>query len=138
MEQFNALCESDHSVDRELDARMLEVARGGDVILEGRLAGFFADEHGLPALKVWLTASEDVRAQRVAKRESGDSRQLLEDNRQRQQSDAKRYKEIYGFDLNDTRIYDLVVSSDDKTPEALASDLATHARRRFEGPGTEK
>jgi cytidylate kinase len=115
---------------------MLEVARGGEVILEGRLAGFFAGEHDLPALKVWLTASEGVRARRVAKRESGDSQQLLKDNRQRQQSDAKRYKEIYGFDLNDTSIYDLVVSSDDKTPEALASYLAGEARRYFDGPGS--
>jgi len=138
LDEFNALCESDHSIDRELDAKMLEVARKGNVILEGRLAGFFADRDGLDALKIWLTASEEVRAQRVAERESGEPRQLLEDNRSRQESDAKRYKEIYGFDLADTSIYDLVVSSDGETPEALALQLGSAARQRFVGAGRKR
>src|SRR6185436_13253867 len=71
LEQFNALCEKDHSVDRTLDTAMTERAREGGVVLEGRLAGYFANKEGLDALKVWLTASDDVRARRVAQRESG-------------------------------------------------------------------
>jgi len=131
--EFNALCERDHSIDRELDEKMVEAARKGDVVLEGRLAGFFADRHGLEALKVWLTASEAVRAERVARRENRDAQRVLEMNRLRQGSDARRYREIYGFDLADTRIYDVVLCSDDQTPEGLAERLVAEARRRFDG-----
>jgi len=120
---FNALAESDHSIDRQLDAAMAEYARKGDAVLEGRLAGFIARQEGVPALKVWLTASDDVRAQRVANRESGDWRALLEANTARHKSDAKRYREIYGFDLEDTSLYDIVLHTDDSTPESIAEQI---------------
>lgn len=128
---FNALAESDHAIDRQLDAQMIEHAHRGNAILEGRLAGFFARKERIPALKVWLTASDAVRAQRVAEREGSDWRQLLEDNRARHTSDAKRYREIYGFDLEDTSIYDLVLETDAQTPQALAERILARVRELF-------
>ncbi len=128
---LNFLAETDHAIDRQLDQAMLEYARQGNAILEGRLAGFFARQEKIPALKVYLTATDAVRAQRVAEREGRDWRQWLEDNRVRHSSDAKRYKEIYGFDLDDTSIYDLVLETDSQTPEALAESILAGARRRF-------
>ena len=103
---FNALAESDHSIDRDLDAKMAEHARQGGIVLEGRLAAFIARQEGVPALKVWLHADDAVRARRVADREGSDWREVLEANRVRQRSDAKRYREIYSLDLDDTSIYD--------------------------------
>ena len=128
---FNALAERDHSIDRALDEQMLEYARRGGCVLEGRLAGFFARQEGLDALKVYLTADDAVRAQRVAEREGSDWRELLDANRARQSSDAKRYKEIYGFDLNDTSIYDVVIETDAQSPESIAEHILQAVRKRF-------
>lgn len=133
LEQFNGLCERDHSIDRQLDADMAARARQGDVVLEGRLAGYLAAEDGLDALKVWLDASDEVRAQRVAQREDADWRAVLEENRARHGSDSKRYKTIYGYDLADTGVYDVVLSTDARTPEALVEELVAYAQRRFDG-----
>src|SRR5574341_1377364 len=126
LEAFNQLSEDDHSIDRELDAKMAEYARRGGVVLEGRLAAFLALQERADALKVWLTASDEVRAQRVSQREGGDKRALLRVNDERQRSDAKRYRDIYGFDLNDTSIYDLILISDTQQPEALAKQILAH------------
>lgn len=134
LEEFNRLCEEDHSIDRQLDTEMAERARTGNCVLEGRLAGYLAAADGLDALKVWLTASDEVRARRVAQRENGDWRKIVEENRLRHTSDARRYQQIYGFDLADTRVYDVELSSDDKTPEELVADLAERVRRRFTEP----
>lgn len=133
--EFNALCEQDHSIDRNLDDAMAARARQGDVVLEGRLAGFLAAQFGLDALKVWLTASDEVRARRVAKRENGDWQQVMEGNRLRHGSDARRYKAIYGYDLSDTSVYDLVLSTDDQTPQDLVEQLIAKAAERFERVG---
>jgi cytidylate kinase len=133
LEQFNVLCEQDHSIDRRLDAEMEERARQGDVVLEGRLAGHLAAANRLDALKVWLDASEEVRARRVAQREDRDWRDVLEVNRVRHASDANRYRTIYGFDLADTAVYDIVLSTDDRTPQTLVEELAERARRKFNG-----
>jgi len=126
LEEFNQLSERDHSIDRALDAKMAEYARRGGVVLEGRLAGFIALQEGVEALKVWLTASDEVCASRVAQRERQNAQEVVRQNRARQRSDAKRYKEIYGFDLNDTSIYDLVLHSDHETPEAVAEKILAH------------
>lgn len=136
LEQFNALCERDHSIDRALDAEMAARARQGGVVLEGRLAGYLAAEDHLDALKVWLDASDEVRARRVAEREGADWRAVLEENRNRHGSDAKRYKTIYGYDLGDTGVYDIVLSTDDRTPEALVQELVSAAQQRFDGSAT--
>lgn len=136
LEQFNQLCERDHSIDRALDADMAERARQGDVVLEGRLAGYLAAENKLNALKVWLDASDEVRAQRVGEREGRDPQAVLEENRLRHGSDSSRYKTIYGYDLSDTGVYDVVLSTDDRTPEALVEALVDSARRHFNGAGS--
>jgi len=130
LEEFTRLCERDHSIDRRLDADMATRAHQGDVVLEGRLAGFIAAQEGLEALKVWLTASDEVRARRVAQREDRDWREVLRINQARHGSDARRYREIYGFDLANTELYDVVLHTDDQTPEALAVQLEERARRR--------
>lgn len=130
---FNELCERDHSIDRGLDAAMAQRARQGDVVLEGRLAGFLAAENNLDALKVWLDASDETRAKRVAQREHADWRAVLEANRLRHQSDANRYRAIYGYDLADHGVYDIVLATDDRTPEELVETLTEAARARFDG-----
>lgn len=131
LEQFNALTEKDHSIDRALDDKMAAYARQGGVVLEGRLAGYIANQERVDALKVWLTANDEVRARRVAQREGRDWREVLRLNGSRHHSDAKRYRDIYGFDLEDTAIYDLVLNSDDQSPEALATEILKHAAARF-------
>ena len=57
LEAFNRLSERDHSIDRDLDAKMAAYARKGNVVLEGRLAGFIVLQEQVDAFKVWLTAS---------------------------------------------------------------------------------
>lgn len=131
LSQFNELAEGDHSIDRELDRQMIERAHEGNAILEGRLAGFFARQEGIDALKVYLTATDAVRAQRVAEREGSDWQQLLDANRARHSSDAKRYLDIYGFDLDDTSIYDIVLQTDAQPPEAIAARILEEVRQRF-------
>jgi predicted cytidylate kinase len=129
--QLNELAEKDHSIDRELDARLAEYARAGGVVLEGRLAGFIADAEKVDALKVWLTASDRVCAARVAQREGADAERVLKENAARHDSDAKRYKLIYGYDLDDTSIYDLSLVTDDQTPDSIAGVILAAAKQRF-------
>lgn len=128
---LNSRAEQDHSIDRALDERMADYAREGDVVLEGRLAAFVARQQGVDALKVCLTAGDDVRARRVAEREQGDSQAVLVENTARHDSDARRYQAIYGWDLHDSSIYDLVIATDDQHPEAVADQILAAAQARF-------
>jgi cytidylate kinase len=119
--QFGKYAEEHPEVDTELDRRMIEVARKRGCILEGRMAAWHVAQANAGGLKVLLEAVEDVRAKRVANREGiHDVEAVLHQNRHREASEAKRYREFYGFDPNDPRHYDLVINSADKTPEQIA------------------
>lgn len=126
--QFGEYAETHPEVDRELDNRMIEVARARGVILEGRMSAWQLNEAGSGGLKILLEAPEPVRAKRVANREGiTDVNAVMVENRHREASEAKRYREYYGFDPNDPRHYDLVIDSSDKTPEQIRDMIVARA-----------
>ena len=110
-------------IDRELDRSQEEMAEGGNVILEGRLSGWIVNSKGIPALKVWLTASPEVRAQRVSDREGKDVEIIRKENEAREKQERERYLEIYRFDIDDMEIYDLVIETDDLTPDEITDKI---------------
>lgn len=134
LEEYNHLAEHDQSIDRELDRQMEVEAKHGDAVLEGRLAAFVVERAGVEALRVFLDAAEPVRAERLAKREGGRAEEMFARARERESSDARRYQEIYGVDYHDPARYDLVIATDDRTPEEVAEEIVAAAERRFGKP----
>ena len=120
MEEFGKYCESHPEVDIELDKLQEKLLKKGNIILEGRLAGWIAHRSNIPAFKVYLQADEDTRVKRIIKREGGKFEEKRREMRERELSEAKRYREIYGIDIEDTSIYDLVIDSGAKSPEEIA------------------
>ena len=43
--------------------------------------------------------------------------------------DARRYREIYGFDYHDPTRYDLVLDTDGRDPEEVAQEIVARAER---------
>lgn len=131
---FGALCQEDPSVDQALDDQQLALLRGGDLILEGRLSGWLAARHDVPALKVWITCGQDERLRRITERDGGDVDAQRAKTLEREASEADRYRRYYGADLNDLSIYDLVLDSTEMTPEQLA-DAVLAVKESLEQPG---
>ena len=127
--EYARRAETDHAIDRRLDEQMRTRAARGNAVLEGRLAAFMADAAGVQALRVFLDAPESVRAMRIAGREGGDATERLRQIQAREASDARRYREIYGFDYHDPARYDLVLHTNSREPEEVAAEIVAHARR---------
>ncbi len=120
--ELGELAEKDPEIDREIDRAQQEIARKEDnLILEGRLSGHLIDAD----LKIWLTAPQLVRAQRIAQRENIPLEQALQETQKREASENKRYQSYYNLDLQDTTIYHLVLDTSKFTPEALAEIVQT-------------
>ncbi|MBN2250849.1 MAG: AAA family ATPase [Candidatus Altiarchaeota archaeon] len=106
--EFSRYAESDPKIDKMIDGKQKEKASAGNSVVDGRLSAHFLEAD----LRIWLDASLDVRAERVACREgiseSGAREHILE----REESERKRYLEIYGIDLCDMSVYDLVIRND--------------------------
>ena len=105
--EFSKYAESHHRVDKEIDRRQKELAKG-NCVFDGRLSAYL-----LPAdLRIWLDASLEARAKRVAKREGVTKKDARSHILKREKSERKRYREIYGIDLEAREIYDLVIKND--------------------------
>jgi len=117
--EFSKYCEENPEVDKKLDEYQKEILEKGNIILEGRLAGWIAHINKIPAFKVLLKADINTRIERILKREGGDRDRKLKETLERERSEAKRYREFYGIDINDESIYDLVIDTSDKTPEEI-------------------
>lgn len=120
---FSVIAEGDAEIDLELDQRLAERARAGEVVLESRLAGWIVVNEGLAATKVWIAAQPDERARRVAEREGVSVEAALAANEERERSEQLRYRTYYGIDLGDLAIYDLVVDSTATSPENVAKSI---------------
>ena len=120
LEEFGKYCEQNSEVDKKLDDRQLEILKKGDIILEGRLAGWIAYQNNISALKVSIDTDIDTRASRIVNREKGNVESRKKEIIERERSESLRYKNYYNIDLKDKSIYDIVIDSKDKTPNEIA------------------
>ena len=124
---FCSMAEKDDNIDRELDARQGEMAMAEEnCVLGSRLAIWMLTEADL---KVYLTADSLTRAERVFRREGGSLEERIAQTRMRDENDSARYKRIYGIDNNDTSVADLVIKTDDKSPEEIVGIIISHLKR---------
>jgi cytidylate kinase len=122
--ELNRLAEDDDQIDRDLDRRLREVAETrDDVVLESRLAGWMAGDHA--DFRIWLDAPLSVRARRIAEREDKSVEEAREETTQRNASEAGRYEEYYGIDIDDLSIYDLALNTARFSPGGVLDVILT-------------
>jgi len=109
LDEFSRYVEGHPEIDREIDERSAEEAKSGNVLIDARLAGWMAKSADV---KILLTASLETRVQRIAKRENRDVDDVMRETLARERSEAKRYKKLYGIDLNDHSVFDVVLSTE--------------------------
>lgn len=116
--QLGELAEKDPSIDAEIDSRILEIARSNDdIILESRLSAYLLTRNSIPAFRIFIGASPEVRMSRIGIREGQSLGEAIKETTERQVSEAKRYMMYYGIDINDMSVYDLVLNTDNLDPD---------------------
>ncbi|MCX8174227.1 MAG: AAA family ATPase [Thermoplasmata archaeon] len=112
LEEFGKLAEENWDVDRTLDAKLVEeIQKAENTVFDARLAGVLATVNGIPAFKIYVTASADERARRIAGREGREVNAVMEEMLAREKSEAKRYAAIYGYDYTRREVYDIYIDS---------------------------
>ncbi|RLI96652.1 MAG: cytidylate kinase [Candidatus Aenigmatarchaeota archaeon] len=108
-------------VDYELDRWMLKESIPGNVVLDARLAAWVAGDWA--DVRILVRCPLDIRAKRVASREGlsePDARNRLE---RRDSQDNKRYRDLYGVDVEDEKVYTHVIDNDG-TIQELREELS--------------
>jgi len=134
VEEFNAHVEGDPGIDEQLDLRQIELARGGGIVLEGRMSCMMLGKAGIPAYDVWLTAERGERARRISEREGLPRDEVLERMVAREESERRRYVGLYGFDTFDLAAiadgFDVVIDTT-HVPARTVADMVLEEYARW-------
>lgn len=107
---------TDFSYDRMVDTKQVALARRCSCVLGSRLAIWMLPEADL---KVYLTASEEVRVKRIMSREGGSFEHNREFTSMRDAEDARRYHELYSIDNTNFSFADLIVDTEINSPDQI-------------------
>jgi CMP/dCMP kinase len=108
-EDFYRMAQDDTSYDIILDRRQVEMARQSSCVLGSRLAIWMLEEADL---KVYLDATLDTRAGRIADREGGSFEEKKQETENRDRNDHRRYMKLYAIDNDDFSFADLIIQVD--------------------------
>jgi cytidylate kinase len=126
-EQMCRLAEQDSEYDRYLDRRQVELAAEGSCVVASRLAIWLLPD---VQLKVYLNASEEVRARRIAQREGRPWRRALAELRARDARDRERYLKLYDIDIAEHGFADLEVDTERGDQGYVVRQILEELRRR--------
>jgi len=108
LEEMSRKAAKDQGFDNYLDARTKEESRRGGVVIDATLSGWMAED---PDLRIHLSCPLEERVRRIAEREGRDLAEVERETRFREENELRRFRELYGVDLCDLSVYDLVVNT---------------------------
>ncbi|UCH32092.1 MAG: cytidylate kinase family protein [Candidatus Bathyarchaeota archaeon] len=110
----------DSSFDRKVDEQLLKWAQEGSVILDSWTMPWLLER----GFKIWLDASPEVRAKRIAERDGLSFQKALDALEEKDAKTKMIYKELYGFELSkDFCPFDLVLNVDTLSPREVFQTL---------------
>lgn len=113
--------------DKEVDARLLQKARKGDVVITSYPVPWLTKD----GVKVWLSGSVKSRAARMSKRDGIALSKCKEVLRVRDLENYRLYKKIYGIEFGkDLKPFDLVVETDSIGESRVADIVLRYVKNR--------
>ena len=121
------LAAKDDSWDKEVDSRQVKLAReSGGCVVGSRLAIWMLKEADL---KVYLRAKPETRAARIVKREGGNLKDIADFTAERDSRDNRRYIRTYNIDNYKYEFANLVIDTDNITPDEIADMIIKAAEK---------
>ena len=125
LEELGEKALGDPSIDKLVDERTIAEAEKGHVVVDGQLAGWILKDRS--DLRIYLTAPEAVRLERIAKRDKVALQEARVQTEQRESVQRERYSRHYGFQVEDRSIYHLVLDTSLGSIEDTAKVLVSAA-----------
>jgi cytidylate kinase len=117
LEEMNEIASTSPDFDKWLDTKTKEESRKGGVVIDANLSAWMAEN---PDLKIYVDCPFGERVRRIAEREGREIYDVERETLMREESEARRYLDYYGVDLNDLSIYDVIINTSLFTVEGTA------------------
>ena len=126
VEQLNDYARHNNMIDREIDTLIRRLGEGSEIVLDARLGYYWIHD----SFRVYLQVDPDIAAHRIYADISEGKRyeegattidQTIINLQRQAESTQERYFHDYGLDIENTKPFDLIVNTDDKTPEEIVA-----------------
>ena len=109
LSELSREAEKNDTIDRLLDERTEREIKKGRVVLDTLLAGWMSG--GDVILRIYLSAPFETRIKRIASRDGVTYAEAERTTNFRENIERRRFKKLYGIDIDDLSIYDLVLNT---------------------------
>lgn len=110
LEQLSYESANNTALDIEIDNRTKELSKQDNTVVDAQLAAYFTSSN--IDLKICITASPEVRWKRIAKRDGIYLEAAQQQTLVREDTEYQRFRSLYGIDVNDLSVYDIVINTD--------------------------
>jgi len=121
LEEFTKHVENHPNIDRDLDKRIVEIAKKGDIIIDSQLSGHILQN--IADFKILLKCPLETRVKRMADRDQTSYEEKLKETMLREKSEQERFKILYDIDLEDNKIYDLIIETENLSIEEVLNKI---------------
>ena len=114
LKNFTRYAEKHPEIDTNLDNKIIEIARKGDIVIDSQLSAHILKD--LADFKIHLTCPIEIRVKRMTERDNTDFETKYTETTLREESELKRFKRLYNIDLKDLEtlesIHDLIINTE--------------------------
>lgn len=114
-------------IDRKFDDELRRQASAGNCVITTWLAPWMVKDANF---RVWLSASEEVRARRLAGREHISEKDALMHIKKRDAGNIARYQKVYGIDITKHGEFDLILNVDKIDAEKAAEKILDAIKKK--------
>ena len=105
-----------------LDEKVVEIAKAGNVVIDGKLAIHFAKKYA--DFTIWVKCPTAVRAERIAQRDRVSITEAGKVLIEKESLERSKFKEFYGFDpFDQAGQADLVIDTSIAPPEKIVEKI---------------
>jgi len=121
LKEFTKYVENNPNIDLELDKKIIEIAKNGDIVIDSQLSGFLLKD--IADYRIHLVCPIDIRVKRMVSRDLSTYKEKLKETTLREKSEAERFKKLYKIDINDpdeiNKTFNLIINTENLTVEEI-------------------
>jgi len=130
LEEYTNYVEDHPDIDKDLDNKVVKMAKKGNIIIESQLSGHILKS--IANYRIYLTCPLEIRVKRMSERDQTSFEEKLKETTLREKSELERFKKLYNIDLSDKNsindFFDLVINTENFSIEEVLDQILSELK----------
>ena len=127
LEEFTQYVENHPEIDQVLDKKIVDIAKKGDIIIDSQLSGHLLQN--IADFKIMLKCPLETRVKRMADRDQTSYEEKIKETMVREKSEQERFKILYDINLEDNKIYDIIIETENLSIEEVLNKILEEIKK---------